>query len=117
MTGSDVFSALIDDLRCGDSEAADFVSRRFMARLISAAHHQIDLWISRKVDAEDVVQSALVSFPRRFNAGGCNFDGRKEVDVAVFVHTFCKRPKQARCDYAREGRPHGLPIRTRDSQC
>jgi RNA polymerase sigma-70 factor, ECF subfamily len=63
------FADLMGRLRRGDPAAAEEVFRRFAGRLIALARQQLGERVRRKVDPEDVAQSALKSFFRR-QAGG-----------------------------------------------
>jgi RNA polymerase sigma-70 factor, ECF subfamily len=69
MPDDPAFAALMDRLRKGDAAAAAEVFRRFAQRLIGLARTHLDARIRQKVDAEDVMQSALKSFFVR-HAGG-----------------------------------------------
>jgi RNA polymerase sigma-70 factor (ECF subfamily) len=64
----DSFSDLVSRLHARDDHAAQQVFDRFAARLVGLARAQIDTGIRRKVDPEDVVQSAFRSFFRRHEA-------------------------------------------------
>jgi RNA polymerase sigma-70 factor (ECF subfamily) len=59
------FPALVERLRTGDAGAAEMVFHRFSHRLIGLARARMEERIRRKVDPEDVVQSAFKSFFRR----------------------------------------------------
>jgi RNA polymerase sigma-70 factor, ECF subfamily len=69
MAGSDSFSDVMARLRAGDEAAAREVFQRFVGKLIRLAHDQFDAVLRRKVDPEDVVQSAYKSFFLRYGAG------------------------------------------------
>jgi RNA polymerase sigma-70 factor (ECF subfamily) len=69
MAASDSFSDLMSRLQAGDQAAAREVFDRFVDKLIRLARRQFDAVLRRKVDAEDVVQSAYKSFFLRHGAG------------------------------------------------
>jgi RNA polymerase sigma-70 factor (ECF subfamily) len=56
------FDELLRRLRAGDEDAAREVFQRFARRLIGLARQRLDRLVRTKVEAEDVVQSALKSF-------------------------------------------------------
>jgi RNA polymerase sigma-70 factor (ECF subfamily) len=63
------FEGLAERLRSGNAAAAAEVVGRLAARLNALARAQLDTWVRRKVDPEDVVQSVFRSFFTRFEAG------------------------------------------------
>jgi RNA polymerase sigma-70 factor (ECF subfamily) len=69
MAGSNSFANLMARLRSGDDEAAREVFERFVRKLVVLARNQFDAAMRRKVDAEDVVQSAYKSFFVRYGEG------------------------------------------------
>jgi RNA polymerase sigma-70 factor (ECF subfamily) len=69
MATNDTFAALMSRLRAGEDAAAREVFERFAGRLIGLARGQFNQLLSRKVDPEDVVQSAYKSFFVRHRAG------------------------------------------------
>jgi RNA polymerase sigma-70 factor (ECF subfamily) len=58
----DSFSAFMGRLRSGDEAAAVQLYHQFAQRLIGLAHTRLNHHLRRKLDAEDIVQSALRSF-------------------------------------------------------
>ncbi len=48
--------------RGGDQEAAEILFRRYVERLLALARRRMTSELSRRVDAEDVVQSAYRTF-------------------------------------------------------
>jgi RNA polymerase sigma factor (sigma-70 family) len=48
--------------RNGDQEAAEILFRRYVERLLALARSRMSSWLARRVDAEDVVQSAYRTF-------------------------------------------------------
>jgi RNA polymerase sigma-70 factor, ECF subfamily len=69
MPTGDTFAALMSRLRAGEDAAAREVFEKFAARLIGLARGQFNQLLARKVDPEDVVQSAYKSFFVRHRAG------------------------------------------------
>ena len=63
------FAHLIARLRSGEDAAAREVFERFTGRLVALARHRFNRLLARKVDPEDVVQSAFKSFFIRHRAG------------------------------------------------
>ena len=69
MAASDSFDEVMARLRAGDEAAAREVFERFVRQLVELACNQFDAVLRRKVDPEDVVQSAYKSFFLRYGAG------------------------------------------------
>jgi RNA polymerase sigma-70 factor (ECF subfamily) len=69
MAASDSFTEVMARLKAGDEAAAREVFQRFVGKLIRLARSQFDAVLRRKVDPEDVVQSAYKSFFLRYGAG------------------------------------------------
>jgi RNA polymerase sigma-70 factor (ECF subfamily) len=65
----DSFELVLTQLRRGDPEAVALLTRRFTRPLLALARSQLDTWLRRKVDPEDVVQSVYKSFFARHDAG------------------------------------------------
>jgi len=53
---------LLSDYQRGDDEAAGAIFRQYVQRLIALAHGRLSTKLKRRIDAEDVVQSAFRSF-------------------------------------------------------
>jgi RNA polymerase sigma-70 factor (ECF subfamily) len=62
MNPADSFTALMQRLRSGDDDAARAVFLRFARQLVALTRRRLDGRLARKVDPEDVVQSAYKSF-------------------------------------------------------
>jgi RNA polymerase sigma-70 factor (ECF subfamily) len=62
-------------LRSGEDDAAREVFERFAARLVAMARGRFNRLLARKVDPEDVVQSAFKSFFARHRAGELDAGG------------------------------------------
>jgi RNA polymerase sigma-70 factor (ECF subfamily) len=69
MAATDSFLEVMTRLHAGDEEAAREIFQRFVGKLVELARHQFDAVLRRKVDPEDVVQSAYKSFFLRYGAG------------------------------------------------
>ncbi len=69
MSPHESFAELMARLRAGEDAAAAELFRRFAARLHGLARKHLDTALRRKVDAEDVVQSAYKSFFLRYGDG------------------------------------------------
>jgi RNA polymerase sigma factor (sigma-70 family) len=69
MSAGDSFTDIMTRLRNGDQDAAREVFQRFVGQLLRLARRQFDAVLRRKVDPEDVVQSAYKSFFHRYGEG------------------------------------------------
>src|SRR6516162_1159989 len=69
MASDDLFHNLMARLRSGEDAAAREVFERFASRLVALTRRQFNQILSRKVDPEDVVQSAFKSFFIRHREG------------------------------------------------
>ena len=69
MATADTFSSLMARLRSGEDAAAQEVFERFAGRLVALTRGRFNRLLARKVDPEDVVQSAFKSFFVRHRAG------------------------------------------------
>ena len=69
MAANSSFIDLMARLRAGDEAAAREIFHRFVNKLIRLARGQFNAALRRKVDPEDVVQSAYKSFFLRYGAG------------------------------------------------
>src|SRR5262249_45140923 len=65
MSSEAAFKDLMARLRGGDEQAAREVFQRFADRLINLARSRLDARIRQKVDPEEVIQSAFLSFFQR----------------------------------------------------
>src|SRR3954449_2882611 len=75
MADAESFARLMARLRSGEDAAAREVFERFATRLVSLARSRFNRLLSRKVDPEDVVQSAFKSFFLRHRAGKLDVGG------------------------------------------
>jgi RNA polymerase sigma-70 factor, ECF subfamily len=69
MAASSSFGDVMARLRAGDQSAAREIFERFVDKLLRLARDRFDAVLRRKVDPEDVVQSAYKSFFLRYGAG------------------------------------------------
>ena len=69
MAASESFSDVMARLRAGDEAAAHEIFQRFVGKLVCLARRQLGAVLRRKVDPEEVVQSAYKSFFLRHGAG------------------------------------------------
>ena len=74
MTDNDAFALLMSRLRSGEDAAASEVFARFAGRLVALTRGRFNRLLARKVDPEDVVQSAFKSFFVRHRAGTLDVD-------------------------------------------
>lgn len=75
---------------CDDSNDEADVVRRYSQRLIAFARTRLPEDMVRRVDPEDVVQSAYRSFFRRLKQGEFVFDEEHDVWQLLATITFCK---------------------------
>jgi RNA polymerase sigma-70 factor (ECF subfamily) len=75
MANAETFARLMARLRSGEDAAAREVFGRFTGRLVALARGRFNRLLARKVDPEDVVQSAYKSFFARHRAGKLEVGG------------------------------------------
>jgi RNA polymerase sigma-70 factor (ECF subfamily) len=108
MAGSASFVKFLTRLRQGDDEAAAQVFELYAARLIDLAHSRLSDGVRRKLDPEDVLQSALKSFFIRVREGKISLSDWDGLWTVLVVITLRKCRKQivyyrrARRDISRE---------------
>lgn len=88
-SGSTSFVDLVERLHSGDVSAPADIFRRYSERLVRLAAQRIVGAMRQKVDAEDVVQSAFLSFFRKQSPGA--FDLRNWDDLWSLLVTFTVR--------------------------
>src|SRR6476661_4473223 len=74
MPDDDTSARLMARLRSGEDAAAREVFERFAGRLVALARGRFNRLLARKVDPEDVVQSAFKSFFVRHREGRLDVD-------------------------------------------
>jgi RNA polymerase sigma-70 factor (ECF subfamily) len=102
MTGTGSFSRLMGRLRLGEDAAAREVFDRFARRLVALARRRIARPLARRVDPEDVVQSAFKSFFLRQRQGTLQPEGWDELRGLLTLITLRKCADRA--EYLRAGR-------------
>jgi RNA polymerase sigma-70 factor (ECF subfamily) len=90
----DSFTEYMNRLRSSDQDAATAVFRRFADRLIALARTKLDPQTRRKVDPEDVVQSAYRSFFTRYSEGRLDVGAWDELWYVLTVITVRKCSNQ-----------------------
>jgi RNA polymerase sigma-70 factor (ECF subfamily) len=75
MADAETFARLMTRLRSGEDAAAREVFERFAGRLVALTRRRFNRLLARKVDPEDVVQSAYKSFFVRHRAGTLDVGG------------------------------------------
>src|SRR4029077_7900150 len=75
MADAETFSCLMARLRSGEDAAAREVFERFAGQLMALTRRRFNRLLARKVEPEDVVQSAFKSFLVRHRAGKLNVGG------------------------------------------
>jgi len=85
-----------------DNSLAKELLDRYVARLIVLARKQLSNQVARRVDPEDVVQSAMRSFFRRAHHGQYQWDGERELwnllaKITVRKVTTNERRHRAQC--------------------
>jgi RNA polymerase sigma-70 factor (ECF subfamily) len=99
MTEPETFGELLMRLNDQDEGAAAAVVRRFTRRLIGLVRSQLDTWIRRKEDPEDVVQSVFRAFLRGYQEG--NFAFESPDDLWSLLALITVRKCADRVDYYR----------------
>lgn len=74
-----VDAELIAALQAGDCEAAAVLFRQHLPQLVAVAQRHLSQRLRRRMDAEDVVQSAFRSLCQRLQTGQFSFDERDDI--------------------------------------
>lgn len=99
MTSNPSPKELLDRLRRGDESAAAELFDRYVDRLIELARSRLSAKLARRLDPEDIVQSAYRSFFH--HARGGRYEVREEEDLwrllaAITLHKVLRRAKYHR---------------------
>lgn len=95
---------LIERYRQGDESAAAEIYRRYVERLTSLAQRRLSAKAGRRLDAEDIVQSAFRTFFGHAQHGEFRFDDNKDLWHLLAVITLNKlRRKIERMRAAKRG--------------
>ena len=92
----EVTIAWLDDLADGKQSAVEQFWARYGESLQRVAERQIASWLRRRVDPEDVVQSACRTFFRRASEGNFTFETKDDVWKLLLTITLNKVRMQAR---------------------
>lgn len=98
---------VFDRLRRGDEEAAREVFDRYLTRLVALARSRLSEKLARKVDADDIVQSALRSFFMRARDGQYAIERAGDLWALLASITKHKLLKKAR-HYGQQKRNAGI---------
>lgn len=91
----DSSKVLVEMLQNGDREVAEAIFQRYVARLIALTRNRLSAKLGRRVDPEDIVQSAFRSFFRRAEAGDYEFDDPGDLWRLLTVITLNKLRRKA----------------------
>jgi len=95
MMEKDSFAELISRLKTGDDAAATEIVESFGERLIVLARKRLSRKLQRKLDPEDVVQSAFKSFFPRQAKGEFEFKNRDDLWNLLVLFTVRKCARKA----------------------
>lgn len=102
MDSDDVFDDLLRRCRAGDEDATQEVVQRYSARLLGVARKLVGNKLQRRVDDEDIVQSALVTFFRRIEDGEFVIRDHEDIWRLLVTITVRKAQKQGRHNSAEQ---------------
>jgi RNA polymerase sigma factor (sigma-70 family) len=118
--------ALLDRYRSGEAEAAERLYERFVERLVNLARQNLSPRLARRIDPEDVVQSAYRSFFVHARAGEYTVTQSGELwkllaKIAMHkllrqaeFHTAAKRSIEREAGLPGEPRPEVVDLATRE---
>jgi RNA polymerase sigma-70 factor (ECF subfamily) len=86
---------LLAALRAGDPEAAAELFRQHVPQLVAVAQRHLSQRLRRRMDAEDVVQSAFRSFCMRMRNGQFSFDEQDDIWRLLVTITLNKLRQKA----------------------
>ena len=84
------------ELTTGNSDSESKIMELYSRRLIAFAQSRLADQMRRRVDAEDIVQSAYRSFFRRLQRGEFEFDEQNDVWRLLAAITLCKTKSAVR---------------------
>ncbi len=84
------------ELPAGNSDVESQLMELYSQRLIAFAQSRLAVQMRRRVDAEDIVQSAYRSFFRRLQRGDFEFDEQNDVWRLLAAITLCKTQSAVR---------------------
>jgi RNA polymerase sigma-70 factor, ECF subfamily len=87
-------ATLMQRFREGDQDAAAQLFERYVGKLVSLAQRHLSSQLGRRIDAEDVVQSAFRSFFRGTRDGRFHLEPGQELWRLLAVMTVTKLKKQ-----------------------
>jgi RNA polymerase sigma-70 factor (ECF subfamily) len=90
MSEDSSFDALLARLRTGDQDAATQIFNRYVRRLVGLARSRLDALTLRKVDPEEVANSALKSFFRGYAGGKFDLEGWDSLWEVLLIITLRK---------------------------
>jgi RNA polymerase sigma-70 factor (ECF subfamily) len=106
--------ALLDLLRAGDESAAQQIFTAYVNRLLSLARTRISQRLARRIDPEDIVQSAFRTFFSRVKAGHFTFEEHDDLGKILVSITIRKTLRQVAFHRAAK-RDSGLEEDPRDA--
>ena len=113
----DVTIAWLEDLAEGKSNAVEEFWMNYGDSLQRVAERQIASWLRRRVDPEDVVQSACRTFFRRAGAGDFSLENKDDLWKLLLTITLNKVRMQARFHSAqRRGALESASLEQDDAQ-
>jgi RNA polymerase sigma-70 factor, ECF subfamily len=87
-------ATLMQRFRDGDQDAAAQLFERYVGKLVSLAQRNLSAQLGRRIDAEDVVQSAFRSFFRGTRDGRFQLESGQDLWRLLAVMTVTKLKKQ-----------------------
>ena len=85
---------LMERFRSGDQAAAAQLCKRYVTKLVALAQRRLSVHLARRIDAEDVVQSAFRSFFHGTRNGRFQIESGEDLWQLLAVMTITKLKKQ-----------------------
>jgi RNA polymerase sigma-70 factor (ECF subfamily) len=95
-------ATLMQRFRDGDQQAAALLFHRYVQKLVGLAQRRLNSQIGRRIDADDVVQSAFRSFFRGARDGRFHLESGQDLWRLLAVITITKVKKQVEFHTARK---------------